>query len=559
MSERNNVLILLALFAIMGLAATAMQIFQGTDTTTITVSLNNTGNLDTPVQSITYISQSRADIKSMLDTHIVSGYSDPRYIFNGDFYASRSSTVIDPSSEDLTDYPMAITLTHADFPDLSSDFSDIRFKSGTETDYWIKSFISDTSAESTIKIPSISSVDGAVVQAYFGNSGVSSTSSGNNTFIQYSGSTTSDYHHTNAVQVPFIFENRIKRTTSTAQFAFGASNIADILTTPDSAIAGLQLDTANTFYSRACNDGTCGYTSNAFTHTLNTYYDTKIVAESLSSVKYYDGDTLKATRATTIPDELMGLSLDTFQGTYEQEYAYIRKYTATEPTWSSSIWIIESTTAQITPSTITLNSITNTTGIYGSYPIIPANTAQDFSLNGTQNFNYTIDFTPTDLTVMTSSSALYADRAHTFNAVVTDHNTGTVMPTQPDKVKYRLVGSGNTSVSAKEFVGTSLTLPALQKGTYTLFTSVGWNNIPTWSNEISQSVTFTDAATPIQAVALSVVEALTDTTTDTTSNETTKEVLVGAPGRIADGWKSIFDTIITLIKNIIHNVSVVFS
>ena len=63
MAERNNVLILLALFAIMGLAATAMQIFQGSDVNEITVSLNNTGNVDTPVQSITYISQSRVDIK----------------------------------------------------------------------------------------------------------------------------------------------------------------------------------------------------------------------------------------------------------------------------------------------------------------------------------------------------------------------------------------------------------------------------------------------------------------------------------------------------------------
>ena len=599
MSERNNVLILLALFAIMGLAATAMQIFQGSDVNEITVSLNNTGNLDTPVQSITYISQSRADIKSMLDAHIVSGYSDPRYLFNGNYYSSKSSTPIDSTATTLTDYPMNIVLNHSDFPGISSDFSDMRFATADDTNipYHEDTVVSDTSADIWMKIPSTSTTASTYISGYYGNSGVSSASN--------SGDVYDLYDH---------FEGTSLNSATFETFGVGTVTVAGSVltlsplftTTYASGLYSknpvLSKDNMLEFRTQAVessNNARVGFAKiHDGTTSINTddSYTVYHFQTGLIAIIYKDGT--EVSRTTSAKDEnyhtwkfhndgtnvniwrdevsqgsiATGTEFDTGMyfsavgyasaandGNINIDYVINRKYILPEPTWSSNTWTVESTTSQITPSTITLNSIINTTGIYGSYPIIPANTEQDFILNGTQNFNYTIDFTPTDLTVTTSSSVLYADRAHVFNAVVKDHNTGVVMSTQPDKVKYRLIGSGNTSVSAKEFVGTSLTLPALQKGTYTLFTSVGWDNIPSWSNEISQSVVLTDAATPAQAAALSVVEALTDTTTDTTSNETTKDVLVGVPGRIADGWKSMIDDIITFIKNIIHNVSAVFS
>jgi hypothetical protein len=159
-------------------------------------------------------------------------------------------------------------------------------------------------------------------------------SSGEDTFIQWHGVATADYHGSNVQTVPFIFENRIKRTVSNAQFIFGVSNTVAPLTTADDNAMIYQLDDAANFYSRVTNEGTSSNTLPAYTWNLNQYYKTKIIAESSSSIKFYDEDgTLQVTHTTNIPDEAMGLNVDTYQGTWEQAWAFIRKYTATEPTY----------------------------------------------------------------------------------------------------------------------------------------------------------------------------------------------------------------------------------
>ena len=173
MSERNNVLILLAIFMIIGMAATTMQIFQGSDVNEITISLNNTGNLDTPIQSITYESQSRGDIKLMLDTHIISGYSDPRYLVSGDYFASAQKMILSHSGV-LSDYQIKLTIPHEST--MQVDFDDIRFTTftGTHIPHWIESKTDSITADVWIKNDYL---DGDTdIWWYYGNAGLSSES-----------------------------------------------------------------------------------------------------------------------------------------------------------------------------------------------------------------------------------------------------------------------------------------------------------------------------------------------------------------------------------------------
>ena len=556
MSERNNVLILLALFMAIGMAATAMQIFQGSDTNEITISLNNTGNLDTPIQSITYESASRVDIKSLLDAHILSGYSDPRYYFNGDYFASKSLASIDQSATILSDYQMNSFLNYSDFPGISSSFSGMAFESnGANVPFWTNPAPIDSDVDIWFKFSTISNTANTPVSMYYTTSNPSTTSNGDDVFIQWHGAETSQFLDPVQSEINDIIIEVYGRRTGATNTWWGLGS-----TLVDAPSDGLQMKLYDDkAYSRSLNGGSEIHSTDSWASTLNVWYNFQMVRTGSTMDAYHDDVYFMTQHTTYMPDADMGLGMFTVSGSAaEQMWSFVRVYTATEPTWNVNGWVSETSIVQITPAQITLNSIINSTGIYGSYLIIPAKTEQDFTLNGTQNFTYTVDFTPTDLTVTSTSSILYADKSHVFNAVVSDHNTGTIMPTQPDKVKYRLVGSGNTSVSAKEFVGTSITLPAIQKGTYTLYTSVGWDNIPTWSNEISQSVTLTDPATPAQTI----IDSITDAVTDSTSNDTTTtstDVLVGAPGRIVDGWGTMWDSFIRVFKNIIHNISAVFS
>ena len=166
-----------------------------------------------------------------------------------------------------------------------------------------------------------------------GNGGLNGGSSGDGTFIQHHGDATSDYLDALVQDVPLVYEGYHKMTSASTQIYMGVSNNANMIT-PDSALYRILFSHENTQYSNAANDSTRTWESSTLDLDVDTHYRTKIIAESPSSVKFYIDEDYIDTITINIPNEQLGLSVDTNLGTFSQEWAFIRKYTATEPTYT---------------------------------------------------------------------------------------------------------------------------------------------------------------------------------------------------------------------------------
>lgn len=254
--------------------------------------------------------------------------------WHSDNRTKRILLTVDNSDEMLTDYQLMKNITYDG--DMQADFDDLLFfnESGEVVPHWIESKTDSSTADVWLKIPLISTTEGAKVLMYYGNTTVSNTSNGVDTFIQFHGATTSVYHDTPVKTVPLVYENSLKMTATGTQVYLGVSNIANLIAV-DSTLYRVLFNHENTQYSRVANDG--AGTSTSVIDDLDTavYYRTKIIAESSSSVKFYIDESYIVTITTNVPNEQLGLTVDTHTGTFAQEWAFIRKYTATKPTWGT--------------------------------------------------------------------------------------------------------------------------------------------------------------------------------------------------------------------------------
>ena len=94
----------------------------------------------------------------------------------------KTITITNPNASVLTNFQVSATVTYD--TDMNSDFSDIRFTdtSGTELDYWLENKTDSSSAKFWIKVPSLAASTTTSVFLFYGNSGASSASNGDNTF-----------------------------------------------------------------------------------------------------------------------------------------------------------------------------------------------------------------------------------------------------------------------------------------------------------------------------------------------------------------------------------------
>lgn len=92
---------------------------------------------------------------------------------------------LNPSAVTLTDYQTKKTIALKS--GMQANFGDLRFTTpnGTNIPYWIESKTDSVSADVWLKIPSISTTTGAKVWMYYGNPNLSSASSGVDTFIAF--------------------------------------------------------------------------------------------------------------------------------------------------------------------------------------------------------------------------------------------------------------------------------------------------------------------------------------------------------------------------------------
>ena len=105
------------------------------------------------------------------------------YTVNGEQLARQTLFTINPSAATLSDYQIKKTIVYK--TNMQTNFNDIRFTTldGTNIPYWIESKSDGITVDVWLKIPSISTTTGAKVWMYYGNAGLSSASSIQNTFI----------------------------------------------------------------------------------------------------------------------------------------------------------------------------------------------------------------------------------------------------------------------------------------------------------------------------------------------------------------------------------------
>ncbi|MCX6752377.1 MAG: DUF2341 domain-containing protein [Candidatus Nomurabacteria bacterium] len=100
-------------------------------------------------------------------------------------WGRRKAVTIDNTgnSNILTNYQVQISVTYDS--DMQADFDDIRFTDSDGTtliDYWLEIKTDSSSATFWVEVPIISASSNKIIYMYYGNSSVSSTSSGDNTF-----------------------------------------------------------------------------------------------------------------------------------------------------------------------------------------------------------------------------------------------------------------------------------------------------------------------------------------------------------------------------------------
>ena len=239
------------------------------------------------------------------------------------------------SSSDLTDYQFNYTITYDG--DMQGDFDDIRFTysnstAGTETElsYWFE--VNYTSDNATVWIKSDLETGDNTIYMYYGNAGATTTSSGTDTFIQFNGSNTVAYLMPLVIYNNYTYESKIKATADVHHLQPG---VTDNIGNNNDYIMG-------DIYT----NGIAGYVANAGTST-----DTGVIAPHWNTGEYHNlRYEVSATGAKFFKDEVQmgseitgnlpntngGLSVRIISGTYEQDWAFIRKYTATVPTVTST-------------------------------------------------------------------------------------------------------------------------------------------------------------------------------------------------------------------------------
>ncbi|OGC79606.1 hypothetical protein A3K01_03050 [candidate division WWE3 bacterium RIFOXYD1_FULL_43_17] len=94
----------------------------------------------------------------------------------------KAVTVTNPNASILTNFQVSVTVDYDS--DMNSDFSDIRFtdSAGTELDHWLESKTNNSIAKYWVEVPTLAASTTTSIFLFYGNSGASSASNGDNTF-----------------------------------------------------------------------------------------------------------------------------------------------------------------------------------------------------------------------------------------------------------------------------------------------------------------------------------------------------------------------------------------
>ncbi len=128
-------------------------------------------------------STGRAKISTLTGNYTAMTSVTVVYWWDPDWTKRKKITITENSGNDLTSYPVEMSISYD--TDMNTDFSDLRFidPQGNELDYWIEEKIDGDSTTvwvETLEIPADST---ATVYMYYGNTGASSNSNPEETFV----------------------------------------------------------------------------------------------------------------------------------------------------------------------------------------------------------------------------------------------------------------------------------------------------------------------------------------------------------------------------------------
>jgi Concanavalin A-like lectin/glucanases superfamily/Domain of unknown function (DUF2341) len=241
---------------------------------------------------------------------------------------------ISGTGSDLTDYQVMLNVTDPTILlHMRADGADLRlFSSATSTPYassglayWIESI---NSTQVRVWVKANISAGGSTLYLYYGNTSAPSASNGTNTFIQYMGSSTAFLAPLIALPSDYAYEGLV-RPAGSNRLLF--SGVADSLTwSPANGILIGVYDIGNYNFIGNQKDGLGDFTNIAPAESTAIYYRYKITRTS-SIVNSYVDNVLVDSAATYIPTANMGLALSNYRGSPDQQFSFIRKYSATEP------------------------------------------------------------------------------------------------------------------------------------------------------------------------------------------------------------------------------------
>lgn len=340
------------------------------------------------VKNIPVVAETNYSFRTYLDVPISTFGSNGKYWFavkpssetiqqainNGHFYyldpwwnatwKYRKTIEINNTGDVLTYYQYNITIDTATLTTegkLNANGSDFRItnESNIPQPFWNETPFNSSSTEIWINATLLSNVSNTTHYMYYGNPSALSISNGNTTFMQWHGAATANFHDSNIITVPFIYECK-GRNLGAGEQSFGvsstqASNGGDAVyihpNVGDNKVYGFTRD--NTIH---------GLNSSAPVWTANVYYEPIIVVKSSSDAKYYTYGTTSYVKVTiNVPDEAMGLFMYEPSGASEQKWSFIRQYAATLPTVSlgPEKTMVEIIVVHQTPSILYTNSTGN--------------------------------------------------------------------------------------------------------------------------------------------------------------------------------------------------------
>ena len=173
------------------------------------------------------------------------------------------------------------------------------------------------------------------IYVYYGKSGETTDSNGDNTFLQYEGAISATTLGALNINAPYVYEGYGRQTSGVNHnILFGVAN------TNDATDDGTYMQTHysnNLRYVYARNEGAATTKSETPDFGVDAYHRLKIINTGSAVTGLIGGDQIGTGDITTnLPDESMGLLFLVASGTGDMKWAFARKYNSPEPSFSSA-------------------------------------------------------------------------------------------------------------------------------------------------------------------------------------------------------------------------------